>query len=99
MGAVAAQGSVEHTSPMPPTLRQLQQTGAFKKYLPDVFAPKTHYKRALRTLGEVKADYTVKNLRNQNRKLTAQSLDAIMKGLTKVFAHESFLHFLFRVHG
>ena len=72
------------SSSQPSAPRRLQQTGAFKKHLPDVFAPKTHYKRALRSLSEVKPDMTVKNLRNQNRKLTAQSLDAIMKGLTKV---------------
>lgn len=30
----------------------------------------------------IKADYSVKNIRNQERKLTAQSMDALMKGLT-----------------
>eukprot|EP00596_Hydrurales_sp_CCMP1899_P005323 CAMPEP_0119043496 /NCGR_PEP_ID=MMETSP1177-20130426/22762_1 /TAXON_ID=2985 /ORGANISM="Ochromonas sp, Strain CCMP1899" /LENGTH=421 /DNA_ID=CAMNT_0007011733 /DNA_START=130 /DNA_END=1395 /DNA_ORIENTATION=- len=58
-------------------------TGAFKTELPDTFASQTHYKRALKGLSQVKADYSVKNLRNQERKLTAQSMDALMKGLTK----------------
>jgi hypothetical protein len=58
-------------------------TGAFKTELPDTFPSQTHYKRALKGLSQVKADYSVKNLRNQERKLTAQSMDALMKGLTK----------------
>jgi hypothetical protein len=58
-------------------------TGAFKTELPDTFPSQTHYRRALKGLSQVKADYTVKNLRNQERKLTAQSMDALMKGLTK----------------
>ena len=37
---------------------------------------------ALRALKLIKADYSVKNIRNQERKLTAQSMDALMKGLT-----------------
>ena len=57
-------------------------TGAFKTNLPDTFPSQTHYKRALRALKLIKADYSVKNIRNQERKLTAQSMDALMKGLT-----------------
>ena len=57
-------------------------TGAFKTNLPDSFPSQTHYKRALRALKLIKADYSVKNIRNQERKLTAQSMDALMKGLT-----------------
>lgn len=58
-------------------------TGAFKTKLPDTYPSQTHYKRALKGLSQIKADYAVKNIRNQERKLTAQSMDALMKGLTK----------------
>lgn len=58
------------------------QTGAFKTKLPDVFVPATHYKRALRNLKEVVLDPKITNARNQNRKFTAQTFDALMKGLT-----------------
>ena len=61
---------------------QSKTTGAFKTNLPDTFPSQTHYKRALRALKLIKADYSVKNIRNQERKLTAQSMDALMKGLT-----------------
>jgi len=57
-------------------------TGAFKKQLPDVYPPSTHFRRALRGLKEIKADHSIKNLRNQNRKLTAQTMDMLMKCLT-----------------
>lgn len=57
-------------------------TGAFKTNLPDTHPPQTHYKRALRSLKPIKADYTIKNIRNQERKLTAMTIDALMKGLT-----------------
>jgi len=59
-----------------------KETGAFKLYLPDIYPSKTHYKRALKKLKEVKIDSTIKNIRNQNRKFTAQSLDTLMKALT-----------------
>ncbi|CAM9188894.1 unnamed protein product [Ectocarpus fasciculatus] len=58
------------------------ETGAFKHSLPDVFIGATHYKRALRTLKDVSADLKIKNLRDQNRKFAAHSLDTLMKGLT-----------------
>ena len=58
-------------------------TGAFKTCLPDVFVSATHFKRALRNLETVKLDEKMKNARNQNRKFAAQTLDALMKGLTK----------------
>lgn len=56
--------------------------GAFKSVLPDVFIGSTHYKRALRTLSDVKQDEKINNLRDRNRKFAAQSLDTIMKGIT-----------------
>ena len=59
-----------------------QETGAFRKILPDVFEGKTHYKRALRSLAGVSYDQTMKNLRNRHRKFAAQSLDVLMKALT-----------------
>jgi nucleolar GTP-binding protein len=58
------------------------QTGAFKLKLPDIFVPATHYKRALKNLKDVVLDPKIQNARNQNRKFTAQTFDALMKGLT-----------------
>jgi len=57
-------------------------TGAFKARLPDVFVSKTHFKRAMRKLKGIRSDTSIKNYRNQKRKFAAQSLDALMKGLT-----------------
>eukprot|EP01041_Mallomonas_annulata_P004631 gene4631-9192_t len=57
-------------------------TGSFKRNLPEVYAAETHFKRALRSLNRIHIDSTIKNQRNQNRKYAAQSLDALMKGLT-----------------
>lgn len=60
----------------------VKTTGAFKKKLIDVYPSSTHYKRALRGLKGIKADLSIKNARNQNRKLAAQTLDELMKKLT-----------------
>jgi nucleolar GTP-binding protein len=57
-------------------------TGAFKKRLPHVFVSKTHFKRAYRNLKDIKQDRDIKNYRNRKRKFAAQSMDALMKGLT-----------------
>ena len=59
-----------------------QTTGWFKKQLIDVYPAQTHYKRALRGLKNVKPDASIKNIRNQSRKLAAQTLDELMKQLT-----------------
>lgn len=59
-----------------------QKTGAFKRCLPDIFPAETHFKRALRTLKDVRKDTSIKNLRNQQRKLAAQTFDKLMKSLT-----------------
>jgi nucleolar GTP-binding protein len=59
----------------------MRKTGAFKS-IPEAFPAQTHYKRALKALKTVKPDGSIKNIRNQNRKLTAQSMDTLMKALT-----------------
>ncbi len=64
------------------SLSQITVTGSFKKELPDVFVGSTHFRRALRSLKEVKQDMTIKNHRNRRRKYAAQTLDTLMKGLT-----------------
>ena len=74
--------SLGSTSTTNNNLINYKETGAFKLYLPDIYVSKTHYKRAIKKLKDVKADSTIKNIRNQNRKLTAQSLDSLMKALT-----------------
>lgn len=61
----------------------LRKTGAFKTELPDVFIASTHFRRAQRGLKEVKIDNTIKNQRDRNRRFSAQTMDAIMKGLSK----------------
>lgn len=58
-----------------------KDTGAFKSMLPDVHIGTAHYKRALRSLGDIIPDKNIENLRNRNRKYAAQSLDTLMKGL------------------
>jgi NOG1 N-terminal helical domain len=57
-------------------------TGAFKSRLPNIYAAATHFDRAQKTLRRVGMDKNIKNIRNANRKLTAQSLDTLMKALT-----------------
>lgn len=66
---------------MPTKLLATKKTGAFKT-MPETFPSQTHYRRALRSLKQVKPDPNVKNIRNQNRKLTAVTMDALMKSLT-----------------
>ena len=66
----------------PMRLSSDRTTGSFKKQLVDVFPSETHYKRALRGLKGVKADTSIRNIRNQTRKLAAQTLDELMKQLT-----------------
>lgn len=58
------------------------QTGAFKNGLPDVFIGSTHFRRGLKSLQGITPDERINNLRDRNRKYSAQSLDALMKGLT-----------------
>lgn len=58
-----------------------KKTGAFKA-MSETFPGPTHYKRALRALKVVKPDINIKNVRNKERKLTAVSMDALMKALT-----------------
>jgi hypothetical protein len=60
----------------------LTTTGAFKNILPEIHAGPTHYKRALKSLANVKIDESMRNVRNKQRKYCAQTLDAVMKGLT-----------------
>lgn len=61
----------------------VHDTGAFKSRLPNINLPLKHYTRAQKLAWkEVKLDYTIKNVRNSNRKFAAQSLDSLMKGLT-----------------
>jgi len=57
------------------------KTGAFKA-MSETFPGPTHYKRALRALKVVKPDVNIKNVRNRERKLTAVSMDTLMKALT-----------------
>lgn len=57
-------------------------TGAFKKRLPELFEAPTHFKRALRQLKVIKVDGSIKNPRNQQRKLSAQTLDRLGQQLT-----------------
>ena len=59
-----------------------EKTGAFKSKLPDLLAGETHFRRAYRGTKSVRIDESIKNNRAQNRKLTAESLDTLMKGLT-----------------
>ena len=66
---------------MSPLWATMKKTGAFKA-MPETFPSATHYKRALRALKLVKPDPNVKNIRNQNRKFTAISMDTLMKALT-----------------
>ena len=56
-------------------------TGIFKS-LPNIATGPNHFKKALRSLKTIRGDADIKNLRNRQRKLTATSLDALMKGLT-----------------
>ena len=64
------------------SLSQITVTGSFKRELPDVFIGSTHFRRALKSLKEVKPDMNIKNHRNRRRKYAAQTLDSLMKGLT-----------------
>lgn len=59
-----------------------EKTGAFKSKLPDLFVGETHFRRAQRGLKTVRIDDSIKNNRAQYRKLTAESMDTLMKGLT-----------------
>jgi len=63
-------------------LDSTKTTGSFKKNLPEVYIPETHYRRGLRNLKKVQADKSIKNARNQNRKYAATAIDALMQGLT-----------------
>lgn len=69
-------------SAKPNPVRVPTGTGAFKTRLPDLFEGPTHYKRALKQLKIIKVDHTIKNVRNQQRKLCAQTLDRLGQQLT-----------------
>jgi hypothetical protein len=56
--------------------------GSFFRSLPNVYPGPIHYKRASKSLKSIKLDPKIKNIRNANRKLAAQSLDSLMKSLT-----------------
>lgn len=61
----------------------LDKTGAFKTELPDIFVSSTHFRRAQRSLKELKGpDMGIKNQRERHRRYSATTLDALMKGLT-----------------
>ena len=65
-----------------PSAPRARPTGVFKTRLPDLFEGPTHFKRAQRQLKGVKADGAIKNVRNQQRKLSAQTLDRLGQQLT-----------------
>lgn len=69
-------------STRPEKIKDDLDTGIFKT-LPVIFTGPTHFKRATRALKQIRVDNTMKNMRNRNRKYTAESIDAVMKGLTK----------------
>jgi hypothetical protein len=81
-----------------PTLRL--STGAFRTQIPNVFCGETHFKRALRFLKVVKPDYKVNNIRNRNRKFTAESLNALMNGLTRPITEvlDIYIKLLYELH-
>ena len=58
------------------------KTGAFISQLPEIYPGDIYFKKALKKAREIKLDTSIKNLRNANRKLGAQFLDGLMKGLT-----------------
>ena len=60
----------------------VHKPGSFKSLLPDVFVGATHFKRANRAIKYIEPNLTVKNLRDRQRKLTAVTMDMIMKRLT-----------------
>lgn len=60
----------------------IQKTGVFIGQLPEVYPSEIYFKKALKKTREIKIDPTIKNLRNANRKLSAQILDGLMKALT-----------------
>lgn len=59
-----------------------KKTGGFFRALPDIHPAKIHYSRALKDLRKIRFDGSIKNAKNAQRKLSAQSLDTIMKSLT-----------------
>jgi hypothetical protein len=72
--------AVHLSSTSPPVLKK---TGSFVNLLPEIYPAPVHYRKALKKTREIKIDPKIKNLRNANRKLSAQILDALMQGLTK----------------
>lgn len=84
VGAVAPAAAAA-AAPAPPadfSPITVERTGQYIRKWPDVFRAPTHFKRALRSLKHVKVDKTMKNIRNQQRKFAATSLDTLMKALT-----------------
>jgi hypothetical protein len=81
VSAVSRQ-AIRYCASMSASEGTMTKTGAFKNILTEIHAGPTLYKLALKSLSHVKADETIKNVRNKHRKLSAQSLDAVMKGLT-----------------
>lgn len=59
----------------------LSKTQTFQK-MPEIYDPETHFHHALKGLHEVKLNINIKNIRNQQRKFAAHSLDSLMKSLS-----------------
>jgi hypothetical protein len=65
-----------------PKSQQIKNTGPFKAILPDIHVGPTHFKRALRSLNQVKVNSAIKNVRLRYRKHSALSLDTLLKNLS-----------------
>ena len=78
--------STDTLNKTPTTIKPIQsgivKTGAFISQLPEIYPGDIYFKKALKKAREIKLDTSIKNLRNANRKLGAQFLDGLMKGLT-----------------
>eukprot|EP00606_Chrysophyceae_sp_TOSAG23-5_P001062 GSChrysophyteH2.ASY1.ANO1.597.1 assembled CDS len=81
-------------------LEKFLTTGIFKTHLPDVFPGKTHFKRAFRSLGTIRPDESMKNMRDRYRKYSAIKLDSLIKGLTVPLTHtlSAYRHIFLRAH-
>lgn len=63
--------------------KEVRKTGSFLASLPDVHPSATHFRRAMRSTRDIKVDSEIKNIRNANRKHSAQVIDTLMQALTK----------------
>jgi hypothetical protein len=61
---------------------QKYKLGSFVAQFPDIYPALQHLKNASRVLPLVKVDLHIKNIRNAQRKHSAQSIDTLMKALT-----------------